>query len=368
MMNRMSGAPQARVIAPLLMLHLAIVVVLLALLARHVLLTGDMVLHFILVDEIIKHGGLQPGSLLSQLVPPTYPQASHWLAAMVGWSTGSGFVAIIVISILSIYVSYLLIIRLVGAALLNLLLFVAAFALLARTHSLIGWEVVVNWFYPQLVADVIFFASLLWLSKKVPIWQQSLFVPLVGGATMWVQPLVAVHIFGAGATLVGFLFIEEWYRESRFPTRTALCLLLLVALCAIVTVPHPSFQVMRTVALNNGYLEFSYSKVLLVAMICAGIGIANLWHHFTGRAEYVDAVLGAAVVASTLLAVTQFVALRILGEGSDYAVKKHMFIVFTLGTMNAVRIIARLSRPVARRETVARYAAPLIAASAALFI
>jgi hypothetical protein len=369
MTDTMSGAHQARAIVPLLMLHVTIVVVLLALLAQHVLLTGDMVLHFILVDEIMKHGGVQPGSHLNGLVMPTYPQVSHWLAAIVGWSTGSGFVGIIVVSILSIYVSYLMIIRLVGAALpVNLLLFTSAFALLARTHSLIGWEVVVNWFYPQLVADVIYFASLLWLSKKAPIWQQALFVPLAGAATMWVQPLVAVHIFGAGATLIAFLVTEEWHRESTFPTRTALYLLLLVTLCAFVSVLHPSLQVMRTVAMNNGYLEFGYSRILLVAMVCAGIGIINLWRHFTDRAEYVDAVLGSALVAATLLAVAQFAALQMLSEGSDYAVKKHMFIVVTLGAMNAVRIIAWLTGPFARREAIGKYATPIMAAFATIYI
>jgi hypothetical protein len=369
MMDTMSGAHQARAIAPLLMLHVTIVVALLALLARHVLLTGDMVLHFILVDEIMKHGGVQPGSYLTQLVMPTYPQASHWLAAIVGWSSGSGFVGIIVVSILSIYVSYLMIIRLVGAALpVNLLLFTAAFALLAHTHSLIGWEVVVNWFYPQLVADVIYFASLLWLSKKAPIWQQALFVPLVGAATMWVQPLVAVHIFAAGATLIAFLLTEEWHRESKFPARTALYLLLLVTLCALVSALHPSLRVMRTVAMNNGYLEFSYSTILLVAMVCAGIGIVNLWRHFSGRAEYVDAVLGSAVAAATLLAIAQFVALQMLGEGSDYAVKKHMFIIVTLGAINAVRILGSLTKPSARREVIGKYAAPILAATATIVI
>jgi hypothetical protein len=346
------------------MLHVTIVVVLLALLARHVFMTGDMVLHFILVDDIMKHGGVQPGPLLLS----TYPPASHWLAAIVGRIGGSGFVGIIVVSIISIYVSYLMIIRLVGATLLNILIFTAVFAVLAHTHSLIGWEVVVNWFYPQLVADVIFFASLLWLSKKAPIWQQALFVPLAGAATMWVQPLVAVHIFGAGATLIAFLFTEEWRRESKFPTRTALYLLLLVTLCAFVSVLHPSLRVMRTIAMNNGYLEFGYSKIRLVVMVSAGIGIINLWRHFTGRAEYVDAVLGSAVVASTLLAVAQFVALQMFGEGSDYAVKKHMFIVVTLGAMNAVRIIGWLTRPFARREAIGKYAAPIIAASATVFI
>jgi hypothetical protein len=331
-------------------------------------MSGDMVLHFILVDEIMKHGGVQPGSYLTQLVLPTYPQASHWLAAIVGWGIGSGFVGIIVVAILSIYVSYSLIIRLVGATLLNLLLLTAVFALLARTFSLIGWEVVTNWFYPQLVADVIFFASLLWLSKNAPIWQQALFVPLVGAATMWVQPIVAIHIFGAGATLVAFLLTEEWHREAKFPTRTALYLLLLLTLCALVSALHPTMQVMRTVAMNNGYLEFGYSKILLVAMVCAGIGIINLWRHFSGRAEYVDAVLGSAVVASTLLAIAQFAALRMLGEGSDYAVKKHMFIVVTLGAMNAVRIIASLIRPSARRAAIGKYAAPILAASATIFI
>jgi hypothetical protein len=351
-----------------LLLNAAIAVGLLITFARYVLMSGDLALHFALVDEIMKHGGVrsQPLPNLSAMV--IYPPATHWLAAIIGWIGGSGFVAIIIVSILSVYFSYLIIIRLVDAnSPANVALFAVFFALLARTHSLVGWEIVVNYFYPQLAADVVFFALLLWLSGNPSLWRQAIFIPLVGAATMWIQPAVAVHILGAGTFLLAFRAAEKWRNESRFPTTIFFGLLFVSLASVLIVILHPALRAMRYIALNDGYLQFRYTSILLVAFICAAIGSVNLLRHYLGRAQFVDAVLGSAVVASASLVFLQFAALNVFGEGSNYAVKKHMFLVVTLGAMNAVRVIGGYSG-ISSRRIPGWLVAPVLAALATIVV
>jgi hypothetical protein len=56
-----------------------------------------------------------------------------------------------------------------------------------------------NYFYPQLVADVVYFGALLWAVNNQESWKQTAVFLLTGLATMWIQPLIAVHILAAGA-------------------------------------------------------------------------------------------------------------------------------------------------------------------------
>src|ERR1700744_4633565 len=75
-------------------------------------LRGDLVAHFLLVNEIMAHGYVRIADNLGTM--SLYPPGAHWLAAMIGWIGGSGLAAIALVSIATIYVLYLIIIRLVG--------------------------------------------------------------------------------------------------------------------------------------------------------------------------------------------------------------------------------------------------------------
>lgn len=67
------------------------------------------------------------------------------------------------------------------------------------------------------------------------------------------------------------------------------------------------------------------------------------------------------------LILVQFAAFKFHGDGSPYAVKKHMFLVLTLGVMNAVRIITGYL-PAAKDQGFSRLAAPLVAGAMSLFV
>lgn len=292
----------------------------------------DLVQHYLLVDELMKHAAVRPDAFQRIGAMAFYPPAAHWMAAIIGWIGGSGLVGISIVTIASMFLCYLLICRLLGSAA-STIMFLIIFLLLRFTHSQVGWEVIGNFFYPQLVADVAYFAVLLWLSRTPVAWVQTVTILIGTVLTMWIQPLIAVHILAAGCSFMFFQIVRGW----RTPERNAVgaCLAVLVIVGAAAVLLHPAFAVMLRISGNDGYLVFSYEHVLLVALACAGVGAFNLIR----RSDRIDTVVGSAVIAAVALALLQFSVLKLHGDGSAYAVKKHMFLVFTLGLMNAVRAV-----------------------------
>jgi hypothetical protein len=102
-------------------------------------------------------------------------------------------------------------------------------------------------------------------------------------------------------------------------------------------------------------------------VLSAAIGGCNLWRRLTGAGTYVDAVLGAATLASAGVMAAQYAMWELLGEGSPYAVKKHLFIIVTLGAMNAARLVAGYWEPSFER-TSWRIGAPIAAMLATTWI
>ncbi|MBV2133624.1 hypothetical protein KRX52_12555 [Pseudomonas sp. MAP12] len=328
----------------------------------------DLVQHFLLVDELTKHAGVRAETLERIGPMAVYPPVAHWMATIIGWIGGSELVGITIVTIVSVYLCYVLIICLVGASSpVRALLLALAFLLLMPTHSLIGWEVVGNFFYPQIVADVVYFGTLLWVSKNRENWQQTIAFLLVGQVAMWIQPLVATHLLAAGCALTAFQLWNRW-NEKAFPRmRHAANLVALVVGSAVIVFTNPAFKVMRSISAIDGHLVFGYSWVLLVALICGAVGAWNLRRYWRGKAEYVDAILGSAVVVAVGLVVLQFALLKLHGDGSPYAIKKHMFIVLTLGMMNAIRVIASYLS-VSKKNLNPGLVAPVLAGLASVFV
>ncbi len=184
---------------------------------------------------------------------------------------------------------------------------------------------------------------------------------------MWTQPLVAIHLLAAGCALTAFQILRTWSDKEVSRIGGAANLAVLVVGSAAIVLTDPAFNVMRTISANDGYLAFGYSSILSVALVCGAIGIWNLRQYWYGKAEYVDAVLGSAVIASVGLAVLQFALLKLSGDGSIYAIKKHMFIIFTLGMMNAVRVVASYVS-INTKDLSPGLVAPILAGCASFFV
>lgn len=308
---------------------------------RFIELSGDFVQHFMLVDEIMKHGYRRAGAAnLGGMA--VYPDGAHWIAAVIGWIGGSGLVAIVLMTVAAVYASYLLILELAGRhSPISMALCAGAFWWLASTGSLVGWEVSTNYFFPQLVADVALLGVLVWLARAADTWRIAAVIVAAGALAMFVHALISLQILAVGMTFLAYRAGSDWYRAKRPPVEQIAWLVVVAVGAALILKFHPSFLAMRKLAENNGYLEFSYSNVQTVVLICAAIGAMNLWMHFRGKGTAVDGVLGCASLATAALALLQYAVLNLEHVGSEYAVKKHMFVVVTLGALNVVRLIAQ---------------------------
>lgn len=333
---------------------------------RFIELSGDFVQHFMLVDEIMKHGYRRAGAAnLGGMA--VYPDGAHWIAAVIGWIGGSGLVAIVLMTVAAVYVSYLLVLELVGRdSPIAMVLCAAGFVWLASTGSLIGWEVVINYFFPQLLDDVVLLGVLLWLSRSAGTWRQAVVIVAVGALAMFAHALIALQILAAGMTFLAYQAVSDWYRSKRPPVAQIACLAAVCVGVAFILLHHPSFLAMRKLAENNGYLEFSYTSIQTIVLLCAAAGALNLWMHFRGKGAAVDGVLGCASLATAILALLQYAVLNLEHAGSEYAVKKHMFIVLTLGALNVVRLLTQRFDGV--RWPIGWIVAPLMAAYASTVV
>jgi hypothetical protein len=300
-------------------------------------LSGDFVQHYLLVNEIMTHGYRRPETQMG--IMSIYPDGAHWMAAVLGWIGGSGLVAIVLITIVAVFVSWLLVLELIGKdSPVKVALAIAAFLLLRNTNSLIGWEVSVNYFWPQLVDDVALLGTLLALARVTNVWSRAALIFVVGGIAMSVHALIALQILACGLTVIAWSGAVVVLKERRFPFAIAAALAALGIGALAILKFHPSFQAMRQAAETDGYLEFSYSAVIPVVLACAAIAVIALWR---GRVA-LDTVLGCAGIATAVLAIAQYGMLHIEHAGSNYAVKKHMFVIVTLAMVNVVRMLGEV--------------------------
>jgi hypothetical protein len=327
---------------------------------HYIELSGDLVQHYLLVNEIMTHGFRRPNTQMG--IMSIYPDGAHWIAAVLGWVGGSGFVAIILVTIASVFLCYLLLLELVGKdSPVKMALAVLTFWVLGRTHSLIGWEISVNYFYSQLVDDVVLLGTLLVLPKINGTWRQAGFVFTVGTLAMFVHALISLQILACGLFLLFYQAATVWRRERRFQANMVAALVALSIGALAILKFHPSFQAMRQAAETDGYLEFIYSEVIPVILLCGAIAAAALWRSRTK----LDTVLGCAGVATVLLALAQYVALHFEHAGSNYAVKKHMFVVVTLAAVNVIRILGGIWET---RWNFGWLAAPVLAGVGAFYV
>lgn len=323
----------------------------------------DYILHFTLIDEIMRSGGVAPDAESRISVMALYPPVSHWMAALIGWVSGSGLVGISLVSISAVFLSYLIAVRLVADTPIKLALFLAAFLVLSQTFSLVGWEIVSSFFYPQLVGDAFYFLALLLLVRAERLSHRAAVFIVMGTVTMWVQPINALHIVAAGCVVLAIEGIKFWRERKAFPLHYAAASLSAVMIAGITLALNPELKLMQQISANNGALEFWYTHIMLAAALCAIVCAANAWRYIFKNASKVDLVVSSAGLAACALAALQFLAFELHGDGSPYAIKKHMFIVVTVAMMNGVRLVgALISKWDMKKPWLVACAAPLVAA------
>jgi hypothetical protein len=324
----------------------------------------DLVSHYSVVNELMTYGRIRPQDTYLGTMH-YYPDLTHWVAAVLGWLTGSGLVAIWLVAIAAIYATYYAIARTLSAdgSWPALPAFGLVFAGLYGTRALAGWEIVDNFFYPQIVAFAGYFLVLMWLSLKHRQPIEIAGVGLVVTPILYLmQPLAGIH-FTAAMGLYLLIDGVSQYVQRRHLSLWHVTALVGLGLVALISLLFPSVRKLMSHASNDGALTFlfPFGKYLIPFAACALVAAINLALSFRVRlGSTVDRVVGAAGVAAGLLVVLQYVALVGLHQGSPYAVKKHGFVLVTLGAINLARLIARAA-PRWTRLAWQPYAAALVA-------
>jgi hypothetical protein len=331
--------------------HGAAIAVLVAAFGGKILsLSIDLARHVSLVDEIMKHGMVRDtGSNIG--VMAMYPPLAHWVAAVIGWISGSsGLVAIWLSAIVAVYAAYYSIGRLVliGSPFIAAPLFLGIFLLLAKSHAQIGWEIIGNFFYPQIVGFAVYFGLIFWLARqRTERVYPALLVGILSPIVYLIQPISGVHLT---ASVGLFLIVEAvciWAKQHRL-SLIHIAGAASVGAAGLATLAfEPKVRVIILIAGNNGGLGFyfPYGMILLPVCLCVAMSLTNLTlamrHHST---DQVDRIIGSAGVAAGVLMLLQYLAFVTLGSGSPYAVKKHVFIVVTIGAINLARLLAKRSK------------------------
>ncbi|UIJ71072.1 hypothetical protein [Aurantimonas sp. HBX-1] len=343
------------------LVHLAALAVLVFLLGFDIYsLSIDVAHHFMLVDFLAHEDpATLPASPWMESMA-IYPPGSHWLAAGLGMVIGSNYAAMWVLCIVAIYAGYFFLGRILqgGRGYVAVVLFFLLFLLARPAGAVLGREIVINFFYSQLICAAFFFA-ILFVCGRIGR-RNELAVALVGlaGASflMWMHLLPGLYLIGA----VGlFLLLEagDDFRQGKpYLKRLAGVAVFGIAGVAVILL-HPSFAAMREISANNGALEFPLNPWLLyaIALILVAVsGWSIIWSQRHERTAF-DEILVAAAVAAVALMTVQLLSLLILGEGSPYAVKKHLFLVITLALACSARALSGLLTA----ETAGRQTNPL---------
>jgi hypothetical protein len=202
-----------------------------------------------------------------------------------------------------------------------------------------GYQVILNFFFPQLLGETIVFASLYVLSRdrfaKIRWSYQT--AALV--ATVWmlgyVQPLAAVQL---AICVVVFSVLSAFleFRESKerpltfFLKPFALSMLLMAAV-----IFQPAFMTMRAIALHDGYLRFGpwlsaqhYVYLVAFGIASTGMAIAGVLRGKLERRR--GLMLASCALAAAALMVAQRLLFAYMNLGSEYAVGKHVFFLATI--------------------------------------
>jgi hypothetical protein len=305
----------------------------------------DVALHHAVVARLMNNWGLGPQDGVFLDVMVFYPPLAHWLAALGGHLLGSSTVSLAGLAIAAVFGGYAVIAAFLGAlgsrrGLLAGLLMVGLVAVGRYGRAILGFEVVGNFFYPQVVATTLALAGY-WIAYRL---RDGAYPGLVRDSALfvWVCIIAWVHLLPALqlAASYGLIVLLEAIRDWRHAReRTAVLRpILFASLTMAFMFVHPSVKVMRNVSAWNGGLEFAFrsSRVTLgvVALVAFAISALLLVSGVRARgleeerSERVKIFIGASGIGAVLLLAAQGLAL-ILGHGSPYAVKKHVFAVAT---------------------------------------
>lgn len=296
------------------------------------------------VMEIVRHAVLIPQQgheFMAEMF--IYPKLSHRLAALAATLGFAELNALLMVGVLSAAIAWLVLFDQARRVSMGYLAATAVLAVLnvALTRAAFGGELVDNFFYPQIVGEVVATlalvggGALLLRSRPLFIVYGALAVLLAGCFHL----VPTLKLAGALMAMLGLTFLRDLIHARRVDGVS------LVGLLAILggLVGSPYFWRMRWMATNNGSLhlafDISLNGLAIAACVLLALSAWILVFELLRKPEAIEAdrkptaaavliaSLGAAAAAVMLAQYALWVA---KGDGSEYAVLKHSFGVFSL--------------------------------------
>jgi hypothetical protein len=305
--------------------------------------SADLGWHYALVEFIFQHGSL-PSSLVTRLGPMLeYPPGAHVLVAFVSWIFEvNPLRALLLVSVLTVFGFYFLVLVLFEAHnrpdfLIKSSFFIVLMMLLSGTHTLVGNEIIGNFFYAQLVGDLGFILLLLIASKLTRPRTVLMYAIVAVYALAWIYPLSASKL-ALSVGLLQILTLSHGYSKEGIVVAITM-----VVLLPVILVTHPTFEPMLRNAAHDGDLSITLPVVLATATVLLTLALCIWWLNFARASGAKYAPLIAAGLSTGILAWVQFGFWHFAGLGSPYAVKKHGFLICTLVTASFAIALAEVA-------------------------
>lgn len=282
--------------------------------------------HHVALTALLHDNWRLDGPLASALsTMANYPVGAHLLAAVITPLVGTPLQAVNVVSWLAVLVAYGCLFRLAGR-LGPAVPLVTAAALLAFAGWLgviapfIGFEIVISYFYAQLVADAGYALALLALAAWGRPGSDTTLVGVAAGCALLLtfHIVAALHLAAAAALWQVIAWAWGWIGFRRAAVR----LLVLAGLLATVAALSPEF-----------------------AAMLLGVFLVRRRAPAEDARTRTLALLLAAASGAALLLFAQYATLLLdLGIGT-YSTLKHLYLVATMGLVGLVALLAWLARP-----------------------
>jgi hypothetical protein len=307
-------------------------------------MSGDTALHYWLAQHIAETWRWPSGDMSFPPDMRNYPPLSHYLAALLGTVTGSTLLAMNLITIGCVFGCYSLLTRgVIGSARASLaaLALVAIGLLVARSqHAAEGFEVDFYYFYPQLVAELVFLLFAFWLCQTRLPWPWRLAVTAVATfMACWLYLIAAVEIALACICLEGLILLRKILAARTVRLAWLVPVITSGLVLPLIIAVNPALRFMVTDAsteggnqlrqLHLGAFEHLVPALAAGLLVVAGaIGVlsradAPRWR---GGALF----LATAGCATAVAALTQALVQTVSPLGSDYAMNKYGFSVITI--------------------------------------
>ena len=308
----------------------------------------DLAHHYSLVARLSEYWSMPPGSDRTLGEMNYYPRGAHALAALISVLVHSdllGMQLLVLASVIAIWTCVvLLVLNLPGitrwwsAGVLGFLLLINHKWPFLEMH---GGELVISYFFSQIVAQVgalvMLVVTLYGERSGRPAWQRNLLLVAACWVIEQAHLLPVMELLGFYAVLLLFDALKQRSRAGW--VQAVLWLLFGLA----VVVKHPTFRAMKEISRNDGtvnFVLFSHMPVILLyCLLVVLVSSLMLWRWYRLPADKQPLWLVWKMVGAYGLAVAGFCLLQALafyfGQGSMYAVKKHLFAVNTVVMLEA---------------------------------